>query len=196
MKKLPPHLAGDTAGSILSGGRYPATLYDQDLLRIKAEREVTRGRAGIIKAYLLRNTDQPEYKEAAKMSLNEKCEAEPYVLGRLFSLLENIQNSATGATTVKDSFFSSACATPAVAFPQLLKLERSHMKVLKREKPGLAVTLDAKLGKLMGMLGCEFPKHLLLYEQGEFMLGYYHQTQERYEKKDKANAAETIKEEK
>jgi len=194
MKKLPPHLAGDTVGSILSGGRYPATLYGQNLLRIKTEREVTMGRAGIIKAYLLRNTDRPEYKEAAKVSLNEQCEAEPYLLGRLFSLLENIQNSATGATTVKDSFFSSACATPAVAFPQLLKLEKSHMKVLKREKPGLAVTLDTELVKLMDKLGCEFPKHLLLPEQGEFMLGYYHQTQKRFEKKDKANAAETMKE--
>lgn len=195
MKKLPPHLAGDTVSSILSGGRYPATLYCQALLRIKTEREVTQGRAGIIKAYLLRNTDQPEYKEAAKVSLNEQCEAEPYVLGRLFSLLESIQNSATGATTVKDSFFSSACATPAVAFPQLLKLKKSHMKVLKREKPGLAVTLDAQVGELMDKLGCKFPKHLLLPEQGEFMLGYYHQRQKRFEKKDKADAAEPIKEE-
>lgn len=193
-KDASPQMAGDTVRAILTGGRYPATLYDQALLRVRAEREVTRGRAGIVKAYLLRNTKKEEYKEAATVALNETCTSVPYVLGRLFSLLENIQDSATGASTVKDRYFNSASATPASAFPLLLKLKNSHMKVLMREKPGLAVTLDRQVADLMDRLGNDFPRHLLLPEQGEFILGYYHQTQKRYEKKDKADSAAAVKE--
>lgn len=178
-----PQMAGDTLRAILSGGRYPATLYQQTKLRIQAENNVTRGRAAIIKAYILRNVTDESIKEAAKVALNEQNNTPAYVLGRLFSLLENIQESASGATTVKDRFFSSACATPAAVFPQLLKLKNSHTKVLMREKPGLCITLEAQVADIISRLGDSFPKHLSLNEQGAFILGYYHQTQKRYEKK-------------
>ena len=36
---------------------------------------------------------------------------------------------------------------------------------------------------LMGSMD-EFPKRLTLEEQGRFILGYYHQVQKRYEKKE------------
>ena len=179
-----PQMAGETMGAILTGGRYPATLYGQAMLRIRAERKVSRGRAAIIKAYLIRNCDDKKYREAATVSLNEQNTDTAYILGRLFSALESIQDSASGATTVKDMYFNSACATPSAVFPQLMKLEKSHMKVLKREKPGLAVNYDKLVGELMNTLGDHFPKHLSMNDQGAFILGYYHQTQKRYEKKD------------
>ncbi|MDO4582038.1 MAG: type I-C CRISPR-associated protein Cas8c/Csd1 [Bacillota bacterium] len=178
-----PQMAGDTLRAILSGGQYPATLYQQTQLRIRAERDVSRGQAAIIKAYIIRNTDNEKIKEAATVALNEQTDYTPYVLGRLFSVLENIQDSASGASTVKDRFFNSACATPAAVFPQLLKLKNSHMKVLMREKPGIGVTLEKLVTELLSMLDNEFPKHFLPPEQGAFILGYYHQTQKRYEKK-------------
>lgn len=179
-----PQMAGETMGAILTGGRYPATLYGQAMLRIRAERKVSRGRAAIIKAYLIRNCDDKKYREAATVALNEQNTDTAYILGRLFSALESIQDSASGATTVKDMYFNSACATPSAVFPQLMKLEKSHMKVLKREKPGLAVNYDKLVGELMNTLGDHFPKHLSMNDQGAFILGYYHQTQKRYEKKD------------
>ena len=117
------------------------------------------------------------------MSLNEQSNSTPYVLGRLFSVLENIQDSAGGASTVKDRFFSSACATPSVAFPTLLKLKNSHMKVIMRNKPGMGVKLEKQVTELMSRLETEFPTHLSLDQQGVFLLGYYHQTQKRYENK-------------
>lgn len=182
-KSASPQLAGDTLRAILTGARYPATLYQQTMLRIRAEHNVTRGKAAIIKAYLIRNASNDQIKEAATMALNEQSNLTPYLLGRLFSILENIQTSSGGASTVKDRYFNSACSTPASVFPLLLKLKNSHAKVLKRDKPGLYINLERQLVEIIGRLPECFPVHLTLDEQGAFILGYYHETQKRYEKK-------------
>ena len=90
-----PQMAGDTLRAVLTGGRYPETLYRQTLLRIRAEHDITRGKAAIVKGYLLRNTkhrkDYAYIKEASTMALNETSNYTPYVLGRLFSTLEAVQ---------------------------------------------------------------------------------------------------------
>ena len=77
---------------------YPATLLNGVTLRIRAEREVTRGRAAILKAYYLRNYPTELNKEVFTVSLNESSNV-PYVLGRLFSVLETIQSVANPAST-------------------------------------------------------------------------------------------------
>lgn len=64
------------------------------------------------------------------------------------------------------------------------------MKVILRDRRGLAISLEKQLIDLMGKIQETFPAHLDLNEQGAFMLGYYHQTQKRYKKK-----AESIGEE-
>lgn len=181
-----PQLAGDVMKSMLDGSRYPETLINQTLLRIRAEHDITRGKAGIIKAYLIRNTDTlPEREsimEVTQVSLNAESAYTPYVLGRLFSLLEAVQQAANPGinATIKDRFFNSACATPAAVFPILLKLSNSHLKKLDT---GKAVYWTKQIGELTEKLGMDFPAHLSLQEQGAFILGYYHQTQKRYEKK-------------
>jgi CRISPR-associated protein Csd1 len=186
-KSSSPQMSGDTLRAVLTGGRYPATLYQQTLLRIRAEQKINHGRAAIIKAYLLRNTDREEYKEALKVELNESTTYQPYVLGRLFSVLAEIQERASGVTTIKDRYFTSACATPAVVFPTLLKLAEAHMKKMDG---GLRTSYKKQLGELTSMITENCPAHLPLYDQGIFQLGYYHQTQKRYEKKNKT--ADTV----
>ncbi len=63
------------------------------------------------------------------------------------------------------------------------------MKVIRRDKPGLATTLDCQLQDIMGRIKETFPKHMNQEDQGTFVLGYYHQLQKRYQKKeeDKSN---------
>lgn len=190
-KSSSPQMTGDTLRAILTGCRYPATLYQKVQLRIKAERNVTRGRAAIIKAYLIRNTTKNEYKEAAKVELNENTTYQPYILGRLFSVLEAIQERASGVTTIKDRFFTSACATPAVVFPRIISLADKHLKKLEG---GLRVYYEKQLNELMACIAEAYPMHHNLYDQGVFQLGYYHQTQKRYEKKDKSDKQLEIKE--
>ena len=188
-----PQLAGDVMKSMLSGGRYPETLFNQTMLRIRAEHSIPRDKAGIIKAYLIRNTvnnpDRNQITEVTNVSLNTESNYSPYVLGRLFAALEGVQQAANPGinATIKDRFFNSACATPAAVFPILLKLSNSHLKKLDG---GKAVFWSRQIGELTDKLSDAFPAHLSLQEQGSFILGYYHQTQKRFEKKNNT----TIKE--
>ena len=181
-KNPSPQLVGDLLRAILTGGPYPATLLNGVTLRIRAEREVTRGRAAILKAYYLRNYPTELNKEVFTVSLNESSHV-PYVLGRLFSVLETIQSVANPGinATIKDRYFNSACATPATAFPTLVKLAQKHLQ--KMSTPN-EVYFSKQLTELMAQLPeTGFPARLSLPEQGAFEIGYYHQTQKRYAKK-------------
>ena len=179
-----PNMAAFVLQAILSGARYPASLYTDVLIRIRAvQGNVTWGRTGIIKAYLIRNANWKEGENY--MGLNEESRETAYVLGRLFSVLESIQMDANPGikATIRDRYFNSACATPASIFPVLIKLKNSHMKKLERDKGGAKVYYEKLLTELMGKLD-EYPKRLSLEEQGKFILGYYHQVQKKYEKKE------------
>lgn len=118
------------------------------------------------------------------MAVNENCNDISYVLGRLFSVLENIQKSANHGSnsTIKDRYFNSACATPAAVFPLLWKLTNAHLGKLDQPK---AAYFKKKLGMLMDKIampdtGTPLPHRLTLDEQGAFVLGYYQETQARY----------------
>lgn len=179
-----PNMASMVLSAILSDTKYPASLYTDTLIRIRAEQgKVTCGRAAIIKAFLIQNYKWKEGDEY--MGLNEGCEESSYVLGRLFAVLETIQKDANSGinTTIRDRYFNSACATPASVFPTLIKLKNSHIKKLERESGGTKIYYEKMLTELMGKIE-KFPRRLSLEEQGKFMLGYYHQVQKKYEKKE------------
>ena len=180
--KPSPQLAGDLLRAVLTGGRYPATLLNGVTLRIRAEQNVTRGRAAVIKAYYLRNYPTELNKEVYTVSLNETTNV-PYLLGRLFSVLEAVQKAANPGinTTIKDRYFNAACATPSMAFPTLLRLSQKHLRKLN---DGLATYYDKQITELMAQLPeSGFPARLSLPDQGKFAIGYYHQTQKRFAKK-------------
>ncbi len=191
-KKQPqPILSGALMRAVLENRPYPAGLYNNIMLRIHAERQVSRNRAAFIKAYIIKNfTDKKE--AADTMKLNEDTEYVPYVLGRLFKTLEEIQFQAIEKETVKERYFNSASTTPSVVFPQMLRLANSHLNVLKRDKKGVQVNLEKQLSGLCNKIHSDFPKYLSLEDQGIFMLGYYHQQQEKFSKNQ--NKKETIKE--
>ena len=121
------------------------------------------------------------------MAVNTETTEISYVLGRLFSVLEDIQKNAIPEinATIKRRYFNSACATPAAVFPILLKLTNSHISKFEKTK---AIYFKKKMGALMDQIempntGMPFPKRLNLEEQGAFVLGYYQETQARYVKK-------------
>ena len=181
-KSASPHMAGDTLRAILTGGRYPETLYQAVQLRIRADKVICYARAAIIKAYLKRNTNLEICKGESMVQLNEQTTYQPYVLGRLFSVLEAIQDAANPGinATIKDKYLSSACAAPAMVFPRLLDLAQKHLRKLE---PGSRTYFSKQLGELTTPLTESFAIHHTLQDQGVFQLGYYHQTQKRYEKK-------------
>ena len=182
-KSLVPGMAGETLRAILNDTPYPATLLNGVSLRVRAEREITRGRAAILKAYYLKHPHPDVPKEVLTVSLNPDSTNIPYVLGRLFSVLEAIQSSANPGinTTIKDKYFNSASATPSRVFPTLINLAQKHLRKLDK---GFDISYSKQLTDLTAKLGETFPDRLSLPQQGAFQLGYYHQTQARYTKKE------------
>ncbi|MDY3013973.1 MAG: type I-C CRISPR-associated protein Cas8c/Csd1 [Evtepia sp.] len=178
-----PNMAGEVLRAILTDTRYPATLLNGVALRIRAECSITRGRAAILKAYYLKNAHPDVPKEVLTVSLNPESAHVPYTLGRLFSVLEAIQSSANPGinATIKDKYFNAASATPAIVFPGLLNLAQKHMKKLDS---GLRIHYDKQIAELLSKLGESYPPRMNLPQQGSFQLGYYHQTQARFEKKE------------
>lgn len=183
-KSPAPNMAGAALRAVLTDTPYPATLLNGVTLRIRAEREVTRGRAAILKAYYLKHP-HPDFdsKEVCTVSLNPDSTSVPYNLGRLFSVLEEIQSAANPGinTTIKDKYFNAASATPSRVFPTLINLAQKH---LRKIDTGKTVYYNKKLSEPLEKLGESFPDRMNLPEQGAFQLGYYHQTQNRYQKKE------------
>ncbi len=182
-KSPPPQMAGSVLEAILLGGRYPATLLNGAMLRIRAERKVTRGRAAILKAYYLRNPHEGCPEEVLTVALNESSANPAYLLGRLFSILEAVQLTASPGikTTIKDKYFNSAAATPSTIFPILNQLYQKHLRKLS---PRQRIYYDKQVGQIKNRLGESLPVRQNLPEQASFDLGYYQQTQKRYEKKE------------
>lgn len=179
----PKQMAGDVLLAVLNGTQYPATLLHSVMLRIRAESTVTRGRAAILKAYYLRARNAKIPKEVLAVKLNSDSTYLPYVLGRLFSVLEAVQRSALPdiTTTIKDRYFNAASATPAVVFPTLTNLAQKHLRKLTSTQKGY---YNKQICELLQKIDEPYPARLSLEEQGAFQLGYYHQTQQRYTKKE------------
>ncbi len=182
-KSPSPAMAGAVARAIFSGGPYPASLLEAVMLRIRAERNITWGRAAIIKAYYLKNPHKDCPKEVLTVSLNEASTNTAYTLGRLFSVYEAVQQAANPGinATIKDKYFNSAAAMPASIFPILNNLCQKHLRKLDGR---LRVYYDKQIMELKGRLGESYPPRMTLAQQGSFDLGYYHQTQKRYTKKE------------
>ena len=183
-KQVPsPVVSGATVRAVFSGTPYPVSLMEAVLLRIRAERNITWGKAAIIKAYYLKNPHEDCPKEVLTVSLNEASTNPAYTLGRLFSVYEAVQQAANPGinATIKDKYFNSAAAMPASIFPVLNNLCQKHLRKLDARQ---RVYYDKQIMKLKGVLNENYPARMTLAQQGSFDLGYYHQTQKRYTKKE------------
>jgi len=142
-------------------------------------------RAAAIKAYLLRKyryQSHNPFEEILTMALNEQSTIPAYLLGRLFAVLEQAQKEAIpeAKATIKDRYFTSACASPASVFPILLRLSQHHIS-----KAEYGYAREHQIQNILNRLDVEqnpIPARLTLDEQGVFILGYYHQRAARFAK--------------
>lgn len=189
-KNIPPLFGGQFLKTILSGQMYPQTVYIAAIMRCRTGGEhggVNTIRAAIIKAFLLRKyhiQNQHEKEAMITVSLDESNTNTAYRLGRLFSLLEKVQKDALGNeinATIRDRYFGAASATPGSVFPLLMRLSRHHISKAKYGN-----RIDQKMQEVINGLD-SFPSHLNLEEQGQFILGYYHQSQANYTKSESSD---------
>ena len=176
-KDIPDILEGSLMRSILTGQPYPHMFLAALLRRIRADREVRFVRAAAIKAFLIRN-----YAQEIPMALDPNRPEPAYQLGRLFAELERSQEEALRGIndTIKDRYFSAASATPASVFPRLIRMNQHHLGKLEKPKK---IYREKRIQAIAGHVD-EFPPHLSMRDQGLFAIGYYHQRQDIFTKKE------------
>lgn len=180
-KDIPPLLAAPLLEAVIRGKPYPAGLYQAVIRRIQADRVVNYMRAYTIRGYLTRNQGKE-----MPMSLDPDRPEPAYRLGRLFAALEKTQRDALGeglSATLRDSFYSSASATPGAVFPRLLRTYQHHLAKLEG---GRRVNRERLVQEILDPLET-FPGHFDLGAQGQFALGYYQQMRDFYRKREDAS---------
>lgn len=206
-----PHLAGEIFHSVMTGTAYPRTLLQKIVNRIKAEQglhdekdrrleNVTYARAALLKAYFVRNArlSQSTTKEVS-MALDKTYDNIGYVLGRLFAVLEKVQEVAHTPEgekksslnrTIRDTYFSAAASSPLVTFKRLDDLAIHHLAKIRNSGKSIK-WLEIMLGEVKGLMPKEgAPNILSLEDQGRFSVGYYHQRQSFFAKKESTEEGE------
>ena len=185
-ENIPPNLEGELMRAILEGLPYPAALLNAVIRRIKVERDVTQIRAALIKACINRNCRfrKKTQQEELAVSLDPNNMNIGYRLGRLFAVLEKIQEEANPGlnATIRDRYYAAASSAPVTVFGRLMTLKNHHLA--KLENIGRRVNLERLVGEIVDGIK-DFPAHLTLDDQGRFAVGYYHQRQDLFAKKEK-----------
>jgi CRISPR-associated protein Csd1 len=193
-ENIPPQLAGELLRSIVTGQRYPRMLLAQLVQRVRADGDLNGLRIALLKAVLVRDYRKGFIKEEIPMGLDEQNALPAYRLGRLFSVLERIQEAALGKdvnATIADRYYGTASSVPYSVFPRLLAGCKNHLSKIRKDKPGYAVSLNKDLASVIDGLPTEFPKHFSIEQQGQFAIGYYHQKQRYFTKKIETSDSET-----
>lgn len=181
-----PNLGGDVMRSIMECLPYPDTLLQGVIRRVRAGRDVSYPQAAILKAYLNRRMrcEQTSEKEIT-VALDHSNANSGYRLGRLFAVLEKIQEEASPGinATIRERFYGAAASTPVTVLPNLMKLKNHHLA--KLENPGRKVNLERLISEILEGVS-DFPSHLNLADQGRFAIGYYHQRQALFSKSTEA----------
>lgn len=187
----PPLLGGALLRSILAGSLYPEAFLTAILRRTHIERGVNYLKAATIKAVLKRNHHQP-----IEPMLDPNNTDPPYLLGRLFAVLEKVQEEGhreqTGSSlrkTIRETYFSSACASPGTVFPRLEQLSTHHRRHLT---PGRKVQFDQLISDIKWPMdpASRIARTHNLEQQGLFILGYYHQRKALFTKQPETAEAE------
>jgi len=185
-ENIPPNIAGDFMRAILSGTPYPATLLQAVIRRIKSDttNRVKPVRAALIKAYLNRLLYASKNyceKEVLQVGLDTGQLSIGYNFGRLFAVLEKIQEEANPGlnATIRERYYGAACGSPVTVFPTLMRLKNHHLAKLHK---GRKTNFEILIGEIMGHVD-EFTPYLNLHEQGKFAIGYYHQRQDLFTSK-------------
>lgn len=176
-----PNLPDALVKSVFQGLPYPQTLFSSCIRRIRAENNIFVTRAAIIKAYLNRLNNTNEQK--IKVMLDKENNNQGYLCGRLFAVLDKIQEEANKQHTIRERYMNAASATPSAVFATILNLSSHHSEKLKE---GRNVFFEKLKQEIIDKLDPDgFPAHLGLQDQSRFFVGYYHQRQAFFTKNEK-----------
>lgn len=171
-KDLPTTTPRALLRSALARTPLPIGLLYQAVRRSRAEQNVTRQRAALIKLVLA--SQSPDVQEDTMTQLDLNSPDPAYRYGRLLAVLAEVQRNAIGKAAVVDRFYGTASSAPAAVFSRLLRGAQPHLSKLERDRPGIAAALERRLEEVMSGIESFLPT-LTLEQQGRFALGFYHQ---------------------
>lgn len=178
-----PNLPESIIKSIFLGTPYPYTLLSACIRRIRAESgdgnaaRITR--IAIIKAFLNRQNVNDKRME---IMLDKRNTNQGYLCGRLFAVLDRIQEDANGISSIRERYMNAASSTPSSVFATILNLSSHHLENLSNE--GKKVFYEKLKQEIIDKISSDgFPAHLDLQDQGRFFVGYYHQRQDFFNKR-------------
>lgn len=179
-----PNLSETVIKSIFQGIPYPYTLFSSCIRRIRAESGDNGAnrvvRIAIIKAYLNRQNDN---NKKIEVMLDKSNNNQGYLCGRLFAVLDRIQEDSNGINSIRERYMNAASATPATVFATILNLSSHHMEKLSND--GKRIFYEKMKQEIIDKIPADgFPAHLDLQDQGRFFIGYYHQRQDFFTKKE------------
>lgn len=187
-----PNLPESIIKSIFLGTPYPYTLLSACIRRIRAESgdgnaaRITR--IAIIKAFLNRQNVNDKRME---IMLDKRNTNQGYLCGRLFAVLDRIQEDANGISSIRERYMNAASSTPSSVFATILNLSSHHLENLSNE--GKKVFYEKLKQEIIDKISFDgFPAHLDLQDQGRFFVGYYHQRQDFFNKKEENNNDESV----
>ena len=187
-----PNLPESIIKSIFLGTPYPYTLLSACIRRIRAESgdgnaaRITR--IAIIKAFLNRQNVNDKRME---IMLDKRNTNQGYLCGRLFAVLDRIQEDANGISSIRERYMNAASSTPSSVFATILNLSSHHLENLSNE--GKKVFYEKLKQEIIDKISSDgFPAHLDLQDQGRFFVGYYHQRQDFFNKKEENNNDESV----
>ena len=173
MSDATPNLPEAVVKSIFQGLPYPQTLYSACIRRIRAEQKLTITRAAIIKAYLNRQSNN---NKKIDIMLDKDNNNQGYLCGRLFAVLDKIQEDANNISSIRERYMNAASATPSAVFATILNLSVHHSEKLDG---GRRIYFEKLKQEILDKVSADgFPTHLDLQDQGRFFVGYYHQRQD------------------
>ncbi|MFR9546837.1 MAG: type I-C CRISPR-associated protein Cas8c/Csd1 [Rikenellaceae bacterium] len=126
-----------------------------------------------------------KYLKINDMALNTEYTNTGYLLGRMLAIVERAQTASQPGInyTIKDQTYAAMSVTPAALFNRVFSLSVNYFRRIPRQ--GTQVYLKNLLSEVADKISVDgIPMRLSLEDQGRFALGYQHQLQSFYTKRE------------
>ena len=188
----PPDTGRQLLRAALLRAPLPSSVLAHLVTRIRADRHVDTPRAALLRLILTRTPNL--HTEVPMAGLDPDNHDPAYLAGRIFAVLEQIQQRSSGPdqarkngsetakpkqvnTSFTDRYFGGAVANPRIALIQGQQLAQAWLKKLNRTRPGAASKLRQQLTDLFDCFEATagLPGQADLTRQAAFILGYHQQ---------------------
>jgi CRISPR-associated protein Csd1 len=178
----PAHAHRDLQRAAIRGWPVPVSVLRHVIHRVTSDGHLDDARAALIRLCLTRS---PLTVEKPMPDLDSSLADPAYVAGRIFAVLEQIQQDANLDqklnTTYGDRYFSGAVLNPRAAITSGRRDAKAWLKKLRRQ--GTAHYRERELDDLFALIDPHvgLPGRATLLQQSQFLLGYHQQRAHRWE---------------